>query len=264
MNYEVNPRALKRVMAPADFSCPPPVNIELDNGNSRRRRVNIQGELKLRLNRVILHSSKSVLYVKTWYFIFIFVYYLDIYSFSKAAAHAAPPSVSEVQSLVSGCGWAQHNDLMTWLWIVSLAFLRLEKSDTQFSGLRRLWISSKRKKLGIRGQKFTKVHKSKGSMNLFKTHAPAAVTPVSGDPCPWSRPMRGACCGHVTSSPPMRSRGVQLRGANYWQLLEAVFRLMTRPQQILSPPPASATRRSGVAALYYSPTILNVTGARAV
>ena len=167
MNYEVNPRALKRVMAPADFSCPPPVNIELDNENSRRRRVNIQGELKLRLNRVILHSSKSVLYVKTWYFIFIFVYYLDIYSFSKAAAHAAPPSVSEVQSLVSGCGWAQHNDLMTWLWIVSLAFLRLEKSDTQFSGLRRLWISSKRKKLGIRGQKFTKVHKSKGSMNLF-------------------------------------------------------------------------------------------------
>ena len=71
-------------------------------------------------------------------------------------------------------------------------------------------------------------------MNLFKTHAPAAVTPVSGDPCPWSRPMRGACCGHVTPSPPMRARGVQLRGANYWQLLEAVFRLMTRPQQILS------------------------------
>ena len=34
-------------------------------------------------------------------------------------------------------------------------------------------------------------------------------------------------CGHVTSSPPIRARGVQLRGANYWQLLEAVFRLMT-------------------------------------
>ena len=225
MNYEVNPRALKRVMAPADFSCPPPVNIELDNENSRRRRVNIQGELKLRLNRVILHSSKSVLYVKTWYFIFIFVYYLDIYSFSKAAAHAAPPSVSEVQSLVSGCGWAQHNDLMTWLWIVSLAFLRLENSDTQFSGLRRLWISSKRKNLGIRirGQKFTKVHKTKGiriNESLFRPTLlrPSLRSPVTPAPGPgqWEAPA-------AVTWPPLHqwdhavsSSGEPITG-NYWR-----------------------------------------------
>ena len=29
----------------------------------------------------------------------------NIYSYSEAAAHAAPLSVSEVHSLVSGCGW---------------------------------------------------------------------------------------------------------------------------------------------------------------
>ena len=56
MNYEVNPRALKRVMAPADFYCPPSVNIELENENRRRSSENVKGELK-----------------QTWYFICIVV-----------------------------------------------------------------------------------------------------------------------------------------------------------------------------------------------
>ena len=112
---------------------------------------------------------------------------------------------------------AQHNDLMTWLWIVPLAYLRLENSDTQLSGLRRLWISGNRAQHENKG---TKVHKTKGSINFFRPTLlrPSLRSPVTPAPGPDQSEVPAAVTWPALhqSQHAVSSSGEPITG-NYWR-----------------------------------------------